>query len=123
MAKLASLADAKSILRYDGSGQDAIIETALDAASSHILGYLGVDEDEFDNDSSDPGFVVPHRVEMACIMYAGIMLRDPSGAESEQYEHGYLPRVVMNLVYQFRSPAASASSGSSYPDANKWWLP
>src|SRR5699024_8759488 len=74
MAKLASLADAKSILRYDGSGQDAIIETALDAASSHILGYLGVDEDEFDNDSSDPGFVVPHRVEMACIMYAGIML-------------------------------------------------
>lgn len=121
---LATVQEAKDVLRYDGNDQDPILELALKSATSHILGYLGVPEEVFDDGGllADPDFHVPYRVRMACIVYAGILLRDPTGVQSEEYEHGYMPRVVMNLLYQYRRVAVAASTTSDYPEREEWWL-
>jgi len=117
--RLADLTTAKDFLRYDGPDNDPILETALDAASAHILDYLDVPIDEIEADQQDPDFAIPANIEMACIVYAGILLRDPTGAESEEYSHGYMPRVVMNLVYKYRRFGMAPT-----PDwpTEKWWL-
>jgi len=119
MFSLADLSRAKSFLRYDGPDNDPILKTALSAASAHILDYLDVSPADIEDDESEPDFAIPANIEMACIVYAGILLRDPTGAESEEYSHGYMPRGVMNLVYKYRRFGMAPT-----PDwpTEKWWL-
>lgn len=127
---LADLQETKDFLRYDDDDNDPIILGAIEAASAHILAYLKVPSDFFDeSDLDESDFVVPDQVRMATMIYAGIMLRDPSGVESEKYQHGYLPLVVMNLLHQLRDPAYAFGSVPNGEDGNGrsekglccWW--
>lgn len=102
MTMLAGVSETRDFLRYDGADNDDIIEQAIIDASDAVMRYLKVQDGYYEYPEQVPG-----AVRRATMMYVGIMLRDPSGAESSSGDHGYPPRVVMNLLYPYRDPAMS----------------
>lgn len=113
---LASVDEFKLRQRYVGTDEDADIEFVLQAASRMVLGYLKVDESyfagsEYDTDGEYPAdsdgvlINVTPEVKAATIYLAGVLKRDPDGAETEKWELGYLPRPVLAMLYHLRDPA------------------
>lgn len=109
MSLLASVDQAKDALRIDGTADDANVLLHLRAASLSVLRYLGdleLYQDSFgdipEDSNGDPD--VPEDVRLATIILAGIMLRDPSGMESKDWDHGSLPRIVTSILYPLRDP-------------------
>lgn len=108
----ASVDATKDYLRYDGSDQDAIIRAALTDATNMVQNYLkSYDAFEVDSagelevDTDDVAQGVPGAVRRATMIMAGILLRDPAGTEMKDWQHGYLPTPVINLLYPLRDPA------------------
>jgi hypothetical protein len=94
---LVSLEESKQWLRDDTDELDPALTLAIAGASASIMSYLKCEpyaEGE-----------VPENVRLATLLYVGIMIRDPDGVESPQWEHGYIPRAVMNILYPLRDPA------------------
>lgn len=112
MSKLCSVDDAKARLRYDGSGSDFIIEASIKGASAAILNYVSpADPDWLDSygepaaeDSDGVATGIPEDVVTACVVFTGILLRDPDAKESDSWEHGFLPRQVLCLLTPYRLP-------------------
>ncbi|WP_322092809.1 head-tail connector protein [Paraburkholderia bannensis] len=94
---LVTIAEAKDWLRADTADLDADLKLAIAGASASIMDYLKRDP--------YPAGEVPENVRLATLLYVGIMIRDPDGVESAQWEHGYIPRAVMNILYPLRDPA------------------
>lgn len=108
---LASVAEAKAMLRIDTDAGDANLELQLRAASRAVLRYLKT-PDAYRDTAGDPildsaGDVadVDEDVKLATIMLTGTFLRDPDGAESEKWQQGYLPAPVVSILYPLRDPS------------------
>lgn len=128
MVMLADVDETKAFLRYDDGDpdQDLIIAQAIMDISEAILLYLKVPSAFFDeSDFEDSGYDIPGAVRRACMIWVGIILRDPSGVESQDLDVGMPPRVVANLLHQLRDPAVGAPTGTATDaDGNlipPWW--
>lgn len=118
MTMLVGLAETKARLRFDHDAEDADLTLLIQAASQMVLNYLKMDESEFagseyDTDGDYPtdtdgvliGMDAFPDVRAATIYLVGVLKRDPDGAEMDKWEHGYLPRPVMAMLYTLRDPA------------------
>ncbi|WP_321941644.1 head-tail connector protein [Paraburkholderia tropica] len=94
---LVTVAEAQDWLRADTADLDTDLKLAIAGASASIMDYL--------KREPYPDGEVPENVRLATLLYVGIMIRDPDGVESSQWEHGYIPRPVMNILYPLRDPA------------------
>ncbi|KFB10340.1 head-tail connector protein [Nitratireductor basaltis] len=91
------------------SEDDVLLETYIAAASAAVINYLkGQAEAVLNLDSSGElpsGAEVPSEVQMACILLVGHFYREPDGDAEDAFEHGYLPKPVISLLYPLRDPA------------------
>ena len=97
---LVTLDEAKARLRIDGTAMDADIELAVAGASAAVLRYLK-------REPYTDGDAVPADVKNAVMLLAGTFVRDPDGAEAQQWQQGYLPNAVTALLYPLRDPTAA----------------
>lgn len=110
---LVTLAQAKAQHRVDNDDLDSTITLLIRAASLAVLRYLKTPYAYQDSagdvivDSQGEPTEVPEDVGLAVLYLVGIALRDPSGKESKDWEHGYLPKVVTSLLYPLRDPSLS----------------
>jgi hypothetical protein len=117
---LVSVADTKARLRITHDAEDADLEMMIHGASAAVMNYLGVTEAVFqdsdyasssevvgssDSESEGTGLSVPPEVELAVMVMVGILARDRDGVEMADWEHGYLPKPVIALLYPLRDPA------------------
>lgn len=114
MTMLVTVEDFKARMRYTHDAEDADIELAIMAASEAVLNYLGLPHNAYDvpdsdsemgSSSSDGYMDVPAAVQQAVLYLAGTFKRDPDGVEAKDWEHGYLPKPVIALLYPLRDPA------------------
>ena len=92
---------AKLWLRVDTDDLDPAIRIAILAASGLCANYLksaAVWEKTED---------VPPPVQAATLIMLGTLFRDPDGADAANWQQGFLPFPVMNLLYPLRDPALS----------------
>jgi hypothetical protein len=110
--RLVSLADAKLHLRADGSDhEDSDILLKIGAASLAVLRYIGANADTFLDsygdvpvDSEGDPVGVPEDVAAAVLILLGDLYRNRDGENASEYEFGTLPRVVVSLLYPWRTP-------------------
>jgi hypothetical protein len=134
MTLLVSVAEAKDRLRITTDAEDADIESLIHGASAAVMNYLHVDETAFmvpaDSDSeyadtsssssgssssegsssdyassSDMVLAVPPEVQLAVLVLTGNYYRDREAVDAKDWEHGYLPKPVLALLYPLRDPA------------------
>jgi hypothetical protein len=111
MTLLVSVEDVKNRLRITHDAEDSDIEAIIHGASAAVLNYLHIDESVFlDSDSeyagsSDHNLTVPHEVQLAVLVLVGNFYRDREGVDAKDWEHGYLPKPVIALLYPLRDPA------------------
>jgi hypothetical protein len=110
---LVSLAQAKLHLRADSSThEDADIELKILAASLAVLNYMETGADAFlDTDGQVPTdtardpYGVPEDVRAATLILLGDFYRNRDGENNSEYEFGVLPRVVVSILYPYRTPS------------------
>ncbi len=112
MVMLCTLSEAKAQLQMDHSDQDAHITLLIHAASGAVLNYLKRDLTELESDDtleidSDGVIVMEDEVKLATLYLIGVMFRDRDGVDTNAWEHGYLPKPVIALLYPLRDPAAA----------------
>lgn len=116
----------KQHLNMDHNSDDVLIAAYIGAASSAVKGYLKssspyeVERDSNDNpitdSSGDPVYVVDSSgdrvpatvVQQATLILLGIFYdqrEGEAGVINPQWTHGYLPTVVISLLYHLRDPA------------------
>lgn len=121
-----TLARGKQHLNMDHNEDDTLIASYIEAASSAVKNYLKsaspfeVERDSNDNpirdSSGDPVYVVDSNddrvpatvVQQATLILLGIFYdqrEGEAGVINPQWTHGYLPTVVISLLYQLRDPA------------------
>lgn len=100
MKNLVTLDEAKAHLRIDGNDIDEAVKMAIAGASLAVLRYLKRDEDYPDDG-------VPGDVRSATLLLIGTFVRDPDGAEAQQWQQGYPPNAVTALLYPLRDPTAA----------------
>lgn len=118
MSMLVSLAATKERLRYDTDAEDVDLTFLIEACTQMVLNYLKVDESyfagsEYDTDGQWPtdsdGVLIGAsnfpEVQTATMYLVAVIKRDPSGVESDKWEHGYLPLPVRAMLYPLRDPA------------------
>ena len=96
---LVTVEDARHWLRIDDGALDRDLQIAIAGVSASVMAYLKRDP--------YPDGEVPADVQLAVLLFVGIMIRDPDGVESDRWDHGYLPKPVTNLLYPHRDPAVS----------------
>ncbi|MBV6304932.1 head-tail connector protein [Candidimonas humi] len=107
---LVTLDQAKLRLRMDTDDLDDDIELMISAASTIILRYLDSAADEFLDSNGDVptdsngDAEVPADVQTAALYLVGTMLRDPDGSDTQKWESGYLPPMVVSLLASRRIP-------------------
>lgn len=121
-----TLARGKQHLNMDHNEDDTLIASYIEAASSAVKNYLKsaspfeVERDSNDNpirdSSGEPVYVVDSSgdrvpatvVQQATLLLLGIFYdqrEGEAGVINPQWVHGYLPTVVISLLYQLRDPA------------------
>jgi len=114
MTMLVSLEQAKSHLRVDDDADDLDIERKIMEASAAVVTYLGSSAElllglntggEPASDSNGP--LIPWQVRAATLNMLAALYenRGEDGGEAAQYKDGYLPPVVVALLYPLRTPA------------------
>lgn len=100
---LATLQEAKAILKISYGDQDAGISMALGAATNVVLDYLKSTGEEFQDSAGEtvPG-LVPDDVKYATIMYAGYLIDQQNNLKLD--EPGGLPQTVQSLLQALRLP-------------------
>jgi hypothetical protein len=116
---LASIAETKAALRIDDGDllSDSAIERLIEVASEQVVEYLkrrvievitnpdvSPPETEIQMDLTASPPLIPARVTQATIMLVGYLYRAPDSDPGKEWDHGALPRPVMSLLYQLRSP-------------------
>ena len=117
MTMLVTLEDAKARLRIVHDAEDLDLELMIQQASAVVMKYLELPIDYYtatiassDSDSeavSSDGTTtrtIPAQVELATLLLVGILARDRDGVEMKDWDHGYLPKPVMNVLYPLRDP-------------------
>lgn len=112
MTLLVSLQQAKDHLRIDTDDGDNDLTLKIHAASAAVLNYIRNGADEF-TDSSGEAIVnsndepqgIPYEVQAATLLMLGYLNKDRDGDPDKAYEHGYLPKPVMSLLYPHRTPS------------------
>lgn len=120
MTMLVTLTEAKSHLRVDTSDEDTHITLLVHAASGAVLNYIeSSNPDYLDSagdvieDSNGLPIGIPFEVQAATLLLIGYLYkdRDNNGLYKMNgggnFEHGYLPRPVIALLYHYRYPAMS----------------
>lgn len=106
---LVSVERVKEALHIDGSGDDVRLASDIAAASAAVVNYLKDRAAQVLNLDGDgelqSGSEVPPEVELATIVLVGHYYREPDGDSEKAFEHGYLPRPVIALLYPLRDPA------------------
>lgn len=111
MAMLVGLNEAKAQLQVDHNDQDAHITFLIHAASGAVLNYLKRDLNDIESDDalvmdSDGVIEMEDEVKLATLYLIGVMFRDRDGVDMAGWDHGYLPKPVIALLYPLRDPAA-----------------
>lgn len=112
MIELVTLDQVKARLKVDGNVDDLNLQGLIYGASRMVLNYLNLTESAYLNSdftmdlNSDTLAYdeVPEEVQVATILLIGYLYRNPDGAESEGWEHGYLPVPVVSILYPLRTP-------------------
>lgn len=98
--KLVDVDTVKMRLRVDTDFEDSDLDLMIDSASAAVNRYLRRDDQYYiDNPDIEPEVV------HAALVLIGIMYRDRDGEEMKDWQHGYLPFPVINLIYPLRDPA------------------
>jgi hypothetical protein len=100
---LVTVDEAKERLRVIHDEDDDDLEMMIRGTSAAVLRYLRSDGAEFV--TSDGDLHVPDDVQLAVLMLTGILFRDRDGTEAKDWEHGFLPKPVIALLYPLRDPA------------------
>lgn len=110
--KLVTLEQAKSQLNMDHDEDDLLIELFIEGASDAVLNYLKSGADYFldsnrevEVDVNGEAIGIPPIVK-TCVMYmVGVLYRNRDENPDEIFEHGYLPKPVIAMLYPLRDPA------------------
>jgi hypothetical protein len=107
--KLVTLEAAKAHLQMDHDQDDEDIDSIIDQASAAVLDYLNGGQDLYADSSGlipndangDPD--VPYQVRAATLLLIGILYK--GNDQDKEWDHGYLPRPVLSLLYPLRTPS------------------
>lgn len=114
---LVTLEQAKEHLRIEpsdssGGADDSDLTLKIKAASRAVIRYIGAEQDFLDSagdvveDSNGP--TVPEDIQAATLLLLGSLHRnrdgEPSSNQAQTWEHGFLPRPVISLLYPYRLP-------------------
>ena len=112
-----SLDEARAHLRLDTEDEDGYVELLIQAASGAVYNYIRDSRPEFfdsDNlpfeDYSGIADGLPIEVKSATLLLLGYLYkdRDNNGLYKTNtggnFEHGYLPRPVLSMLYRYRMP-------------------
>lgn len=112
-----TLQEAKAHLRVDTNDEDSYISFLIESASDAVYNYIKSSEPDWFDDDGVP-FVdssgiseVPNVVRNATLMLIGYLFndRDNNGlyksSSGGNFEHGFLPRPVLSLLYPYRRMA------------------
>lgn len=109
--KLVSVEEAKARLRIDASAGDADLDLMIQGASAEILNYLRPTDLPWTDTYGDPiedtdglAAEVPPDVKNACLLYVGILSKNRDSKSDVEWEHGFLPRPVLSMLYAYRTP-------------------
>lgn len=109
---LVTLAQAKAHLRVDTDYEDADLALKIEGASVSVWEYIkdGVDGVWLDSAGlpieDSAGYVagVPQNIVNATLILLGDLYKERDGANTSEWDHGFLPRVVLSLLYPYRLP-------------------
>lgn len=104
MAQLASLAEAKGLLRIDFSDDDAALQLLLDAASSAVVDYLQGGGFPVVDDAGQVTGQLPAQVKIGTIMLAGFLYENPDQDPKNAFSGGHFPSQVLSLLRPLRKP-------------------
>jgi hypothetical protein len=116
MTMLVSLAEAKLHLRIDdddsgGSDDDPDLTLKIHAASGAVLNYIRASEPTFLDSSGDvivdtsgDPVGIPYEVKAATLLLLGDLYKERDAVNAAEWEHGFLPRSVLSILYPFRRP-------------------
>jgi hypothetical protein len=106
---LVSLERAKAHLNVIDDAQDEEIEAKILEASDAVLGYLDDAADAFLDTSGNVIEVeLPARVTAATLAMLGVLFKDRDNSDTASWQnHGYLPPMVVALLYPLRTPTLS----------------
>lgn len=114
MVMLVTLEQAKQHLRIqdldsDGHPDDPDLTLKVKAASRAALNYCGLYANFLDSNGDVPidsngDAVVPDDVRAATLLLVGDLYREREGVNASEWEHGFLPRTVVSLLYPYRLP-------------------
>lgn len=112
MIELVTLAQARQYLQMTHNAQDDVIVQCIRSASSSVMTYLKLDEHAYlnsdgtmDLESETLGYYeVPEDIKAATLFYVNILFTDRLGENVSQWEPGYIPTPVKNMLYQYRTP-------------------
>lgn len=106
--KLVTVEQAANHVRTDND--DPMLALYVEAASAAVLAYLKTGAEMFLDtagfvplDSNGDPVGVPYDVQAAVLLQTGYLYRQRD--TSEDYANGYLPPVVVSLLYMHRDPA------------------
>lgn len=115
MIELVTLEQARQMLQIPDAltSENDFIVGLIRGSSRMVLSYLKLDEDAYlnsdgtmDLDSATVGYnEVPEEVQAATLYLIGVLYRDRDGAESEKWQHGFLPAPVVSMLYPLRDPS------------------
>jgi len=107
---LVSLEAVKADLNMDHNLSDAEITIKIRAASAIVMNYLKVPHDNYSDSTGNIPVIdsggepdVPEEVKIATMLMVRELYGDAS--KQSQWEHGFPPRAVMNILYPLRDPA------------------
>lgn len=112
---LVTLAQAKAHLRVDTDYEDADLELKVQAASLACWRYIrdGAAGDWIDTagvpieDSAGIVFGAPEDVKAATLLLVADLYREREGANTTEWEHGFLPVACRTLLYPYRMPTVA----------------
>lgn len=111
-----TLEEARDHLRLDTADEDNYVSLLIHSASAAVYGYIKGSSPDWLDSSGEP-FVdssghadVPPDVRNATLLMVGYLFkdRDNNGLYKQNtggnFEHGYLPRPVIGMLYRYRMP-------------------
>ena len=110
MTMLVSLSRAKAHLRITGTDDDSDVELKLKGASAAVLRYIDSNQDfldtngDPDEESDGVALNVPEDIQAATLLLLGDLYKERDGVNAAEWEHGFLPRSVVRLLYPYRTP-------------------
>lgn len=111
MVQLVTLDAVKKSLRVDFDDDDDSLGVYIEAASEAIINYLDERADavlDLDSGGEIPsGVEVPSVVQLAATYLTGYFYRNTDSDPDKVFAGGYLPPVVVSLLYPLRDPALS----------------